>query len=373
MSYHVKIIDDKSGWKDFLDVPYLVYLNDTKWVSPLDSEIIRSLDSEKNPYFINAEVQKFVCYAAGKPIARCIVVINKNHWLKFGRKVGFFGFFEAIDDKEAVSALFAEVTDYCFLKGCEILEGPFNPNHYSELGLLVENYSEPVFFETYNPDYYSVLLTTAGFKLDKILHTRVNKDAKKYINNKPENDLAKVKKKGYQIRPFSLLHMKRDLECIREVYNDAFAENWHFMSLSEEEYSFSAKSLFLVTKPELIQIVEHYGKPVGVLQCMPNVNPLLKTMKGSPDLLDVIRFLWNRRYVNEIVIFAVGIKKSYQKGIVFLMIFEALRKMVQRYPVLYTTWMTEDNIPAIKASESFGLTPYKWFGIYSKSLIKDMK
>jgi hypothetical protein len=369
MSYFVKIIDDKRGLKDFLDIPHLVYRNDAKWVSLLNTEIIRSLNPERNPYFKNAEVQKFVCYAEGKPIARCITVINKNHWLKFGSKVAFFGFFEAINDKEAVLKLFAEVTDYCVKKWCEILEGPFNPNHYSELGLLIENYSEPVFFETYNPEYYSALLTTAGFKMDKKLHTRVNKDAKIYINNKPENDLSHGKKNGYQIRPFSLLNMKRDLECIREVYNDAFSENWHFMSLSEEEYSFSAKSLFLVTKPELIQIVEHKGKPVGVLQCMPNVNPLLKTMKGRPNILDIIRFLWHRRNLNEIVIFAVGIKKSYQKGIVFLMIFEALRKMVQRYHVLYTTWMTEDNIPAIKASESFGLKPYKWFGIYSKSLI----
>jgi hypothetical protein len=371
MSYFVNIINDTGGLQDFLGVPNLVYQNDPKWVSPLHSEIIRTLDSQKNPYFKNADIQKYVCYKDGKPIARSITVINQNHWLKFGTKTGFFGFFESLNDQEAVTSLFHTMSEYCRKMGCEILEGPFNPNHYSELGLLIKNFTEPVFFETYNPEYYPTLLAGAGFKMENTLHTRLNREARKYIHEKPINDLSKAKDKGFRIRPFSLVHMKRDLECIREVYNDAFSANWHFLSLTEDEYSFSAKSLFLVTKPELIQIVEHHGKPVGVLQCMPNVNPSLKKMKGSPNILDMLRFLWQRFFIKEIVIYAIGIKKSYQNGIVFLLLNEALRRMVHTYPVLYTTWMTESNITAVRASETFGLKPYKWFGIYSKSLHND--
>lgn len=371
MSYKVEIVKNKYGLKDFLLVPELVYKKDDKWVAPFRSEIVRTLDPRLNPYFQNVDIQKFVCYKEGKPIARAITVINQNHWHKFGEKIAFFGYFESINDQNAVNQLFAKMTEYCNQNGCENLEGPFNPNHYSELGLLTKYFTEPVFFETYNPKYYSALLSGAGFKQNYTLHTRVNRDAKNYINKRPANDLSRLADKGYRIRPFSILHMKRDLECIREVYNDAFSDNWHFLPLSQKEYTFSAKSLFLVTKPELIQIVEHLGKPVGVLQCIPNVNHLLKSMNGHYKVWDIIRFLWKRRFISEIVIFAVGVKKSYQKGIVFLMLFEALRKIVQKYPVLYTTWMTSDNKAAIKASETFGLKPYKWFGIYSKSCINN--
>jgi hypothetical protein len=368
MAYVIKIVNSKKEMKDFLKVPHIVYKNDSAWISPLHSEIVRTLDPEKNPYFRNVDIQKYVCYCNDKPVSRAISVINYRNWQKKDKRNAFFGYFESINDQESVNLLFETIAGHCRQMDCDFIEGPFNPNHYSELGLLVKNFSEPVFFETYNPEYYSTLLKNAGFEPIYRLHTRVNKDAMEFMDKKPVFDLTNIKDNGYIIRSFDLLHIKRDLEFIREVFNDAFSENWHFLSLTNEEYSFSAKSLFLVSRPDLIKIVEHHGSPVGVMQCMPNINPLLKNMRGSPFPWHLISFLWRRRLVKELVLFAVGIKKSYQKGVVSFMLSESMRKILKTYPVLYTTWMTEDNITAIKASEFFGLVPYKWFDIFSKNI-----
>jgi len=368
MTYRVKIISDNQGMKDFLELPLKIYRDDPIWVSPLISETQRILDTEANPYFINASLQKFICYKGEEPVARTIVVINREHWKKFGKKSAFFGFFESVDDEEAAGQLFEIAVKYCRLKGAEFLEGPFNPNHYSEMGLLTSNFNSPqIFFETYNPEYYLKLLENSGFHVSCRLHSRINRDTANYLRQHYDVPSG-ITGSGFSVRHFSLLNMKAELECIREVNNDAFSYNWHFLPLTREEYLFSAKFMFFVTYPKLIIIVKHSKEPVGVLQCVLNINNILQPLRGKFRAPDYLRFLRGRRSINDIVIYAIGVKKEYQKTRVFKFLFDAAYKIFQRYPVVSTTWMTENNVSATRASELLGLKPYKWFAIYEKFL-----
>jgi len=177
MDYIVKEVVDKQGWKDFLSVPAGIYKDDSNWVAPESSEVRRTLDAKANPYFINASLQLYVCYRDGKPVSRSILVVNHLHWEKWNKKSAFFGFFESVNDSEAVKLLFSKIEEVSLSLGAEYLEGPFNPNHYSELGILIDNFSEePLFFEPYNPTYYSHLLEETGFSELKRIATRINKN-----------------------------------------------------------------------------------------------------------------------------------------------------------------------------------------------------
>ena len=155
---------------------------------------------------------------------------------------------------------------------------------------------------------------------------------------------------------------------MREVFNDAFSDNWHFLPVSKEEYQFSAKYLFFVTKPSLVIFIEKGDEPVGVLQCMLNINRILKPMKGRIGPVDYLTYLHNRNSIRELIIFAVGIKKTYQHTKVSRLILDCICRMCERYPVLYTTWMSDNNYQAVKTSEHLGLHPYKYFTIYEKSI-----
>ncbi len=368
MPYRVKMISDIQGMKDFLELPVKIYKNDSIWVAPQVSEIQRILNANSNPYFRNASLKKFICYKGEEPVARSIFVINHEHWKKFGKKTAFFGFFESINDEEASGYLFEEAGKYCRSEGAEFLEGPFNPNHYSEMGILINNFNSPqIFFETYNPEYYLKLLEMSGFHVMCNLHTRINRNTGDYVRHR--YDLSSRQKcRDFSVRHFNLFKIKAELERIREVNNDAFSNNWYFLPLTSEEYLFSAKFMFFVTYPKLNIIVEHHGEPVGVLQCVLNINNLLQPMKGKFNMFDLLGFLRKRPWINEIIIYAIGVKRAYQKTVVFKLLFESVCKIVQRYPIVSTTWMTEDNVSAIRASELLGLEPYKRFAIYEKVL-----
>ena len=145
-------------------------------------------------------------------------------------------------------------------------------------------------------------------------------------------------------------------------------ELFHFLPLSKAEYKYSAKSLFLVTKPDLIVLIEKFREPVGVIQFMLNINPVLQSLHGHAGYADYLRFLWKRRSVNSIVLYSAGVKKAFQNTPVAWLMMKATCAIAQRYPVLSTTWMSDDNLPSVKTSEHLGLVPYKWFSVYEKSI-----
>ncbi len=367
--YKVATVNDEKVMKDFLELPNRIYCGDSNWVAPLESEVRRTLDPRSNPYFTNATLQLFVCYKNDKPSARCVAVINSKHWEKFGEKAAFFGFFEAVKDEEATGRMFDAVEEYCGSAGAELIEGPFNPNHYSELGLQIDKFDEaPRFFETYNREYYTKLLEESGFYRQCLLHTRINTAISDFVLRHYGAVSFPRKSGGFSARCFNLFDMKAELERIREVYNEAFSDNWHFLPLTREEYSFSAKYLFFITYPKLVVIVEHNREPVGVLQCVLNINPILQPLKGKMQTINFPKLLIKRRHIREILIYAVGIKKRYQGSRVYKLLLDSMCAIALRYSVLSTTWMSDTNIAVIQVSKHLGLEPYKYYAIYEKKI-----
>jgi hypothetical protein len=369
MPYRVEAVADERSWADFLGLPHAIYDGDTNWVPPLAAEVRRTLDAGANPYFEKAKLGVFICYRDERPVARACAVANPAHWEQFGERAAFFGFYESADDPEASGRLFDAVSRFCREAGAETVEGPFNPNHYSELGLLVGGFdTPPVFFETYNPRYYSRLLEGIGFGILRRLHTRSNPDVGAYIRRRYGSVSRPGSRGEYRVRPFRLLDMKTELERIRSVFNNAFAGNWHFLPLSAAEYSFAAKYLFFVTYPRLVAIVEHRGEPIGVLECALDVNPLLRRLGGQAGLAGYSRFLAGRGRIRDVVLYAVGIRKDCRGTMAYRLLLDYGCWALRDCRAVTTTWMTDDNIPALGAASRLGLEPSKQFAIYRKRL-----
>ena len=369
MTYRVIPVSSSSQMKDFLRLPFMIYRDDQNWVAPIVSEVRRVLDKKKNPYFARARLKLFICYKEKIPVSRVAIIINRIYQEKYGVRSAFFGFFESKNDLDAVRFLFDAIDRYCRNQRIESIEGPFNPNHYSEIGLQASQYGTvPTFFQPYNPEYYHKLLENIGYRVSAKLYTLRNGYIADYVLHRygVQNKMDKIGE--YTIRPLSNKNLEAELERFREVNNDAFSSNWHFIPLSKEEYLFSAKFLNLVTRPGLIQIVEHKGKPVGVFHCVLDINPLLKMFNGVVGPLKYIRFMMGRRKIRKLVIFSLGIKKAYRHTIVYKLLLSAFCHISQEYEEVETTWISDENTPVVKASEHLGLKPDKEFVMYKKEL-----
>ena len=370
MRYEVRAVCDRSGLRDFLHLPFSLYQGNPHWVPPLLAEVCRTLNTRKNPYFADASLDMFVCYGNSVPCARATLVVSRAHCTKFGVRTGFFGFFESIDDSACTAPLFAELEGRAIAHGVDTLEGPFNPNHYSELGMLADHYDEDQgFFEPYNPPYYHALLDKAGFQKGESLFTGRREGISEYMRSR-YGPPPEVNPRGeYVVRCFDLSRLDDELESVRGVFNDAFDSNWHFIPASAAEHRFAAKYLRMITDPGLVTIVEHRGRPVGVLLCVLDVNPALKGMKGAAGPIKYIRFLRERRRIRTLVVYAVGIRKAYQGTRVYTLLFDSMRRMVERYDTLTCTWIHPGNFLSVATATRVGLVPHKHFLIYRKRLI----
>lgn len=369
MSHSVCDVCNRRTMRDFLDVPDRIYRDDPNYVPPLKAEVRRTLDRDRNPYFDGTVLRLFVCYADGIPVARTAIVINPRHELKFGTRTAFFGFFESIDDPGAVRALFAAATSSCRSHGATLLEGPFNPNHYSELGLLLDNHHRPpAFFQAYNPPYYRTLLEGIGFHSSASLYTARNGQIEEYVTKHFDLRGPLPIPEGYTIRHPDLRRRSEEMEKIRLVFNDAFESNWHFLPASQQEFDFSAKFINLITDPGLIWIAEHHGMPVGVVMCVLDVNPLIRQFRGRRGAVKLVRFLLGRRRLRTVIVYAVGVRRQYRHTRVYPLMLEACARIVRNFDSAECTWISENNILARRSAERLGLKPDKHFAIYALPL-----
>ena len=85
-------------------------------------------------------------------------------------RVGFFGFFESVDDPAVAGALFDAAAAWLRARGRDTLRGPLNPSINDEAGLLVDGFDTPsVLMMPHNPRYYPALVEGAGFRKAKDL------------------------------------------------------------------------------------------------------------------------------------------------------------------------------------------------------------
>jgi hypothetical protein len=267
-----------------------------------------------------------------------------------------------------VKCLFEKIEADCRAAGAEYLEGPFNPNHYSELGILLDNYnSPPVFFDTYNPSYYPGLIKEAGFSESNLFHTRINNDISATLSKKYKPSREDIFSKDITVRKFNIFRFRRDIAILRDINNDAFEDNKFFLPLSLKEYMFSAKYLFFVTWPGLILIAEYKGEPVGAAQLVINFNSLLRSCGGRIRLWQIPLLLWKRKKIKELVIFTAGIKKEFRNKRVFALILRSAIKIFRQFSTITTTWISDESLGNSLAS-LLEMNPGKHFAIYSKHI-----
>lgn len=369
MALEIVPVDTRRTWRDFLSLPRRLFRHDPAWVPALDGEVRRTLDETRNPYFRSARLMRWLCYRDHHPAARCITVVHPSYREASGHFPALFGFFDAVDDLEAVTALFEVAGSDVRSLGATRLIGPFHPHHYSEMGLQVDQFDvPPTFFQPHHLHYYRSLFEHDGWSVERTIHTRRNPAIRSWLDAHPA---PHVSTPDLRMRHIDLSDLEHELERIRDVYNDAFAPNAYFLPVSKDEYRYAASGLRLMTRPELNVIVEHRTEPVGVLQCMLDINPLLLAFpSGRITPWGSVRFIAGRRSVRRLVVYAVGIKRAWQRGRVHALLFSALHHMAREFDELETTWMSPGNPISIRAAERFGMVEDKHFVMMRKELEK---
>lgn len=357
---------------EFLALPERIYAGDPNWVPPLLMERRDFLDPTKNPFFKHATAELFLARRDGQVVGRIAACEDRNYNAFHGGKVGFFGFYEAVDDDDVARALFDAARDWLRARGLDTMLGPSNFTSNHDIGLLVEGFdSPPVVMMTYNPRYYiRHFEEVLGLPKARDLYAwwlSAHVDPPERVVRIAEKVRAK---EGIVVRPVNLADFTEEARRIKEIYNSAWEKNWGFVPFTEEEFDHAARDMKKIAAPDLVLVAEIKGEPVAFSLTLPDLNQALihvggrLTTFGLP--IGAAKLLWHSRKIDQLRLIILGIKEPYRKrGIDAILYLETLRTARKLgYKGGEISWTLEDNVLVNRAIEMMGGQRYKTYRVY---------
>ncbi|MFM8437353.1 MAG: hypothetical protein ACKOAX_02665, partial [Candidatus Kapaibacterium sp.] len=163
MKFTIRPVKSASDKLTFIKSQWNFYKGDPNFVPPIIADRKKLLDTEKNPFYKHSTIQLFLAESDNRIVGRIAAIINDNHNIEHDDKVGFFGFFECVNDQAVANALLDAAGAWLKERGMQQIRGPVNPSMNDEAALLIEGHdSPPQVLMTYNPPYYKSLLENYG-------------------------------------------------------------------------------------------------------------------------------------------------------------------------------------------------------------------
>lgn len=367
----VRPVQTSGDTKKFIDFLYAHYRNDEHWVPPLRMDREKLIDKKKNPFYKHSLMELFLAERDGQVVGRIGAIVNDNHNREHNDKVGFFGFFECINDQEVANALFEEAKKYLLSKGMNAMRGPANPSVNDEYGLLVEGFdSPPVVLMTYNPPYYETLFLQWGLRKEKDLYAYILDQNTVYTEKFVRANEIVKQRNSLAFRSINMKDFSNEVKRIKEVYNGAWQYNWGAVAMTDEEFDALANDLKMVVEPDLVLIAESKGKIIGFGLSLPDINVALKYNKNGGLIGGLWHLYTKKKKINLCRVIVLGVLPEYQKtGAAGVLFYEtAVRAKKLGYQFGEASWILEDNVMMNRAAEAMQGKRYKTYRIFQREI-----
>ncbi len=370
----VRTVTSRRDRARFLDVARRVYRDDPNWVAPLDVERSDAW-SDRQPFFRHARWRRWLAERDGEVVGRISAQIDALHVERHG-PTGFFGLIEALDDPESWAELLAVACEWLRGEGMERVRGPMDLGINQQLGVLVEGFESPPYFMMgHARRYYGQRLAELGFVGVK--------DLLAYIIS-PHFERPAVYRKLLDrmgtrlvVRPLDRRRLDAELETLRSIFNDAWANNWGFVPFTEEEFRALGREMMLILPRDYVHIAEVDGEAAAFIVVLPNVNEAIHDLGGRLLPFGWAKALWRLkvRGPGTARVPLMGVRQAFQHtrygpALAFAVI-EATARAVAGRGVEWVelSWILEDNRGMRNIIESIGGRVSKRYRVYEKSLV----
>jgi len=365
----------KADLDRFIKLPGSILGSDPAWISPLHLERRLHLGAKTNPWFEHARWQGWIAYRGDRPVGRISAQIDSLHLERYQDATGFFGMLDAEDSQETFAALIGAAEQWLRGEGIERVRGPLSLSINDEVGLLVDGFdTPPVFMMGHAWPYYGAHIEACGY--------RKAKDMIAYMIA-PDFPAPKIMqrlldKSGQQVRvrPMDRSRFDEELATLRDIFNDAWSENWGFVPFTEAEFKDLGHTLRLLIASELIQVAEVNGEPAAFIAALPNVNETIRDFDGKLLPFNWARLLWQLkvRFPKSARVPLMGVRRRFHNtplgpGLAFLVIDAVRHELVARgVEQVELSWILEDNAGMRNIIESIGGRDYKRYRVYEREL-----
>jgi GNAT superfamily N-acetyltransferase len=355
--------------RQFLAFPQDLYQGDPLWVPPICGFEEKLAGFSPHPFYRTAQAQAFLATGDGKVCGRILAVLNRAYNQYYEQPLGFFGFFESINDRAVATALFDAVRDWFAARGIRSLCGPINPGFEYTVGLLVEGFdSPPMFLTTYNPAYYADLLKACGLeKSQDLLAYGGNIGMLPEISARYAPIAQQITDRyGIRVRKLSWRQMLDRVEEVTDIYNRSMGKHWGFVPIPPADARHMIQQMRHLLIPEFTLAAEIDGRLVAFLLGLPDYNPCIRQIDGRlfPDgLLGLPR---GKRRFNGLRIFSANVCPEYQHlGIPLVLLLAmspaSLKLGIERVEF---SWILESNRLSCGSLEKGGAALVKRYRVF---------
>lgn len=356
-------IKEKLDIKRFLDFPERLYYNDKSWIRPLDEDIEKVFNPQKNRLFKRGKAIRWILLNSEKEvIGKIAAFYEKKTANKNDQPTGGCGFFDCINDQLAANKLFDAAKKWLENEGMEAMDGPVNfgpRDHF--WGCLHDGYYEPVYKMPYNFQYYNELFENYGFK-------DFYKQYTFHLGLTPGNVEPVIYEKAIRLQrdPEFSFHFhdiknpeKSALDFL-EVFNAAWAKFPGVSSMRKAQAKAMFKAMQKILDPKLIIFGYYENKPISFFIMMPDLYQITRTFHGKFHLLNKLKLIFLlkvRKVCTRAIGLIFGVIPEFQgKGVAegMIVFFENEVRKGIRYTDLEMNWIGEFNPKMIKLVKQIG-------------------
>ena len=370
-------VADRAGLAAFIAAGRRAQAANPQWIEPVHDEIRMMFNPRLTPFMRDNQIQPLVAFRGGEPVGRIVATIDSAHQKKFGDACGFFGFIDAIDDRDVFDSLFREAEKFLRERGMKKARGPFSLTINNESGLLVHGFDEPhVVGTNHAPPHYARHVERLGYAKAMDLVAYVVRVAETDIQERVAR-LATIKGlPRIDFRSLTLTHWAREFPRLVALYNDAWSDNAWAVPVGEEEARFLGRLILPVCRPSWIRIASYRGEDVAVAVHIPDANEALRGLHGKLWPFGLARLLWRVHVRGTRMSRApmTGIAKKWRNtriaslavsGLIARTMADASRAGVEE---IEYSWMLETNEVAINNVRGLPGRHTRTFRVYERPL-----
>lgn len=373
----IRPVETKADRNAFIQVPFEIYRGDPNWIAPLIFERREHFDPAKNPYFEHARVAMWTAMRDGRPVGRISAQVCDLYLQRHGDATGHFGFLESVDDPDVFAALIDQATGWLAEHGMKRVIGPFSFSINDECGLLVDGHDSPaVLMMNYAPRYYAQRLEQLGFSRIKDLFAyEYGRDLE--LPRALAMMVERAKKSGeLEVRPLRMSKLGDDLDIVIDIFNEAWADNWGFVPMTEREVKALGDNLKLLVRGEYAAIASYQGEPAAMAVTLPNVNEAIADLNGRLLPFGWAKLLWRLklRHPKSVRLPLMGVRKKYQSSPIgaalAAAVIDPIRSFHRDRGLLggELSWVLDDNKAMLNLAKFIGARHYKTYRIYERAI-----
>jgi GNAT superfamily N-acetyltransferase len=367
----IERVQSRKTLRQFIYLPRKLYAGDPLWSPPLWMEEHHTFSS-RNPLLAHSDYQLLMARRAGEAAGRLLAYVDHNFNDYYHSKIGMFGSFESVRSFEVAEALFAEAERWLAGRGMVRVRGPINPVEEC-WGSLVRGFDRPAtFLMPYNPPYYNDFLEQIGYcKIKDLLAFEGNaregyRIPERFIRFR---EMMRSRQPNIRIRRIDMRNLLRDAESMWRISSQAIRNNWGWAPYGLEQLQATIRKLKPIADPDAIWIVEDGSQPVGFCLGFPDINIILRRIRGRLFPFGFITLLRLRRRLRDFRLFGLAVLPEYHgRGLDVLLYTSLYDALAPRGVRMEASYILEDNPNMINALKKLGLESTKTYRVYEKTL-----